>query len=97
MWVYDCPRILGRGLGGQKKSQMIDYLDDLCDEINQQWNEDIERITEAICNRFDMMEMEARHGEEKQGQGDCVRENGMQNFEITLPKYQPESKTVPKK
>jgi hypothetical protein len=58
-------------------------LDSLCDEINQQWNDDIDMITDAICNRLDMMEMEARHGKEEQKQGGSVREGGCSvNFEI---------------
>jgi hypothetical protein len=37
-------------------------LNDLCDHINQEWNEEIDRVADAICNRFDMMERQADYG-----------------------------------
>jgi hypothetical protein len=58
-----------------------DLLHDLCNHINQEWNEEIDRVTEAICNRFDMMEAEYGQGRKEQGSG--VRAGGCEiNFRI---------------
>lgn len=55
-----------------------DSLRDLCDEVNQQWNEDVERVVNAICARLDRMD---RFGgkvdkEESKSDGDAVGRRG---------------------
>ena len=74
-------------------------LDSLCDEINREWNEEIDSVAEAICNRLDMIERWSQvnedcsgggYGKEKQRQGSGIREGRSQvNFSI-LPGRQEE-------
>ena len=69
-------------------------LDSLCDEINQQWNDDLDLYIAAVCNRFDMMILEAEHGKSKSYQGEELRVEGRKGTLAVLAGREPQPETV---